>query len=189
LSFKVKLLRCELGGLPRPLFNVVVVVVVDLYYAVRRVKLDEHVLVRQRFADVLISNNNRDLWSLVRGQTNGLMGRKPCQKAYPNCFLRNITIFTVVYPMIRRIYKINDIINSRILKDGCSADCMVTADEVASVINKLKPNMQDGNEGLSNNHFRNARVQFHIHTSCLFSGMLVHDYIPNDFYGVPLFHS
>jgi len=54
---------------------------------------------------------------------------------------------------------------------------------VVSDINKHKPNKQDGNEGLYNNHFRNAGVQLHrpIHTSCLFSGMLVHGYIPDDF--------
>jgi len=57
---------------------------------------------------------------------------------------------------------------------------VVTADEVASDVNKLKPNKQDGNEGLSSNHFCNAGVRLHIHTSCSFSGMLMHGYIPND---------
>jgi len=58
---------------------------------------------------------------------------------------------------------------------------VVTADEVISIMNKLKPNKQDGNESLSSNHFCNAGVQLHIHTSCLFSGILVHGYIPDVF--------
>jgi hypothetical protein len=36
------------------------------HYAVRRVKRDEQELVRQRFADALLSSDNRDLWSEVK---------------------------------------------------------------------------------------------------------------------------
>ena len=36
------------------------------HYAVRRVKKNEQEIVRQRFAEAALSNNNRDIWSEVR---------------------------------------------------------------------------------------------------------------------------
>jgi len=56
-----------------------------------------------------------------------------------------------------------DIKDSRTLKDGVDCvDCVVTADEVTSVLNKLRSNKQDGsNQDL----FRHAGVQLHIHKS------------------------
>lgn len=158
------------------------------HYAVRRVKRDEQELVRQRFADALLSSDNRDLWSEVKkingkkalpaGVVDGLSTPESISEFFAHKYQ---VLYSSVPYNLQDLQSKRDIIDSRILEDGYSKDCVVTADEVASVINRLKPNKQDGNEGLSSNHFRNAGLQLHVHTSCLFSGMLGHGYVPDDF--------
>ena len=58
---------------------------------------------------------------------------------------------------------------------------VVTCDKVAAAINLMKNNKNDGGRGLSTNYFKFAGYELAVHSSCLFSGILVHGSVPDDF--------
>lgn len=158
------------------------------HYAIRRVKRDKQTLVRQRFADALLSDNSRDLWSEVKK----ISGKRaiPARVVDGHATAESISEFFAhkyqeLYNSVP--YDSQDldikrrIIEDRVASEGYTSDCTVTADEIISATKRLKPNKQDGNASLSTNHFRFAGCELHIHTVCLFSGMLVHGSVPDDF--------
>ena len=158
------------------------------HYAVRRVKKNEQEIVRQRFAEAVLCNNNRDLWSEVR-RINGNRAAPASTidgQSSPDCISR---IFTDKYKQLynsvpystHEMIDIRNSIEKRISSGDYSEDCRVSSSEITAAITRLKPNKNDGGRGLSTNHFKFACTELAVHTACLFSGLLVHGSAIDDF--------
>jgi len=76
---------------------------------------------------------------------------------------------------------ISKVLGNRISELGYSPDYVITASDVVSAICKLKWNKNDGCAGLSTNHLKYATPELFVHISCLFSAIVVHGSVPNDF--------
>jgi Reverse transcriptase (RNA-dependent DNA polymerase) len=158
------------------------------HYAVRSVKKSEQKIVRQRFAEAILCNNSRDIWSEVR-RINGNRAAPASTidgQSSPDCISR---IFAGKYQQLYNsvpcsTHEITDIRNSietRISSADYSEDCKVSSGEITAAITRLKPNKNDGGRGLSTNHLKFACTELAIHTACLFSGLLVHGSVIDDF--------
>ena len=74
-----------------------------------------------------------------------------------------------------------DEITKRISKFGFSEDYNVSPDDVTTAICRLKPNKNDGGRGLSTNHFKHGGSLLARHTANLFTGLLMHGSVIDDF--------
>jgi hypothetical protein len=63
--------------------------------------------------------------------------------------------------------------------NGFDDGYVVQPSEVA--INQLKLNKREGSSDLSTNHFKFTCSEFFVHTACLFSSILIHDAVLDDF--------
>ena len=70
----------------------------------------------------------------------------------------------------------------KIAADGYSSDFIIRPDEVMEAVCRLKANKNDGGEGLSTNHFKYANAELYVHLAFLFSSILVHGSMPDDFH-------
>lgn len=90
--------------------------------------------------------------------------------------------YTVLYNSVPYnkgdMLKITQTISERTDITGYTEDCVVTAEEVADSVQRLKPHKNDGFAGLSTNHFKFACFELYTHISCLLSSMLVHGAVP-----------
>ena len=55
------------------------------------------------------------------------------------------------------------------------------SDDVTTATRKLKLNKNDGGRGLSTNHFKHGSNDLAMHTANLFSGILTHGSVTDDF--------
>ena len=69
----------------------------------------------------------------------------------------------------------------KVAEAGYSSDFIVRAGEVIDAVSRLKANSDDGGEGLSTNHFKYASFELALNVSFLFSSILVHGSMPEDF--------
>jgi hypothetical protein len=76
---------------------------------------------------------------------------------------------------------IRNAVEERILLAGYSGDYIVTNADVTAAISLLKHNKNDGGQGLSTNHFKFACAEFATHTALLFSGLLTHGSVIDEF--------
>ena len=156
------------------------------HYAVRRVKRDEHDIVRQRFADSIVGNRSRDFWLEVK-KMNGKVGR--CAGTVEGLSdARDIAnMFASKYENIYNSVPydqndMNDIQNeltSRIKMQN-SLDNSIEKDDVAEAIRELKYNKNDGDKRLSTNHLKFAGDDLHLHLSRLLSCIVMHGSVPDD---------
>ena len=65
--------------------------------------------------------------------------------------------------------KIRQSLADRISKVGYNKDYIITCEDIVSAVKRLKANKNDGREGLSTNHFKNASGELFIHTGAWFS--------------------
>jgi hypothetical protein len=72
-------------------------------------------------------------------------------------------------------------INDYISKRSSRAACTVSASEIVNAIHNLNAGKDYGNAELSTDHFKNSCVDLCVYPSFLFSCMLVHDAIPDNF--------
>jgi Reverse transcriptase (RNA-dependent DNA polymerase)/Endonuclease/Exonuclease/phosphatase family len=158
------------------------------HYAIRCVKKNEQKIVRQRFAEAVLNNRDRDLWSEVK-RINGNRAAPASTidgHSSPDCISR---IFADKYQQLynsvpystQEMIDIRNLIEERISSADYSEDYRVTSSEVTTAITRLKPNKNDGGRGLSTNHLKFASVELAIHTACLFSGLLTHGCVIDDF--------
>jgi len=76
---------------------------------------------------------------------------------------------------------IRNVIDKCISSVDCSEECRVLSSEITAATTELKPNKNDGGRGLSTNHFKFACFELSFHTACLFSDLLVHGSVIDDF--------
>jgi hypothetical protein len=99
-----------------------------------------------------------------------------------NCFAsRYRDLYTCVNYDYTEMQDIKQEFNDSISKRSSRADCIVSASDIVNAIHNLNAGKNDGNAGLSTDHFKNSCVRLCVHLSFLFSCMLVHDAIPENF--------
>ena len=64
---------------------------------------------------------------------------------------------------------------------GYNVHCLFSKEDVVDATGHLKPGKGDGNAGLLTDHFRHACHDFYVHISLLFSGLLIHGSVPDEF--------
>jgi hypothetical protein len=72
-------------------------------------------------------------------------------------------------------------VEEQVLMAGCSNDYIVTSADVTAALSLLKHNKNDGGQGLSTTHFKFACAEFATHTALLFSGLLTHGSVTDEF--------
>ena len=73
-------------------------------------------------------------------------------------------------------------INERVALAGYTDDYLISKDDVLSAICRQKPNKNDGDRGLSTSHFMHGSAGLAEHTANLFSGLLTHGLVIDDFF-------
>ena len=63
---------------------------------------------------------------------------------------------------------------------GYNDDCKVTFTDVMAVVNRLHPGKSDGSRGLMSEHIKFACDGFFVHVALLYTGMIVHGFVPDD---------
>jgi hypothetical protein len=157
------------------------------HYAIRHIRKHESDIVRQRFAEAVLENDNRAFWneakkltnshrsvsSSVDGQTNPADIAHAFAEKYESLY--NDVSFSPAEMQQLRAELDNQ------LSDDPMDDVIISADEVARAIAHLKWHKRDGYKGLSTNHLKHASPSIHQHLAHLFNGMIRHGSVPDDF--------
>ena len=75
----------------------------------------------------------------------------------------------------------NDDIDSLLLTEQMSTDCIFTCNDIKDAVSHLKPHKSDGNSGLSSDHIINASDLFSTHPALLFTAVVIHGSVPDSF--------
>ena len=157
------------------------------HYAIRRVKRDEKDIISDRFAQAVLNGHDRDFWAevkRVRGKgstTSNIVDG--CSDA------GNIAaLFADKYQDLYCSVAFNEVdmshilseLNCSVAKCGFDSNCIITSDDVASAVLKLKPHKNDGYPGLSSDHIKYGGNELCVHISLLLSGMLCHGCVPEN---------
>jgi hypothetical protein len=158
------------------------------HYTIRLVKRNEQHLIRQRFAQAVLNGNNRDLWSEIRrlNSTRSVPPRtidgQTSSENIAHIFAEKYNhLYNSVSYNARDMEDVRSSINERVALAGYTDDYFISKDDVASAICKLKPNKNDGDRGLSTSHFIHGSDGLTGHTANLFSGLLIHGSVIDDF--------
>jgi Reverse transcriptase (RNA-dependent DNA polymerase) len=158
------------------------------HYSIRHVNKEEYKIRKERIASNLLSNNNRDFWSEIkrmRGQGSSHSNIvDDCNNPGDIATLfadRFQDLYSSVSYDVEDINKLKVDINASISVNNSNEHCLVQLHEVADAVSRLKSNKNDGNKGLNSNHVKFADNDLHCHISFLFSSMLVHGYVPEEF--------
>ena len=63
-------------------------------------------------------------------------------------------------------------VTAQLLKNGYDQRCIVSSSSVIDVISRLKSGRNDGNTGLTTDHFKHACPELSVYVSFLFTGLL-----------------
>jgi hypothetical protein len=144
--------------------------------------------VRERIAEALIADPNRNFWAEIEKIRNNRAG---CSRTVYGCTDENTIarVFAAKYENLYTSvpYDTGDI--SEILADlkadislsSKATDIIVNAKEIQDAIVKLKLHKNDGNSSLSSDHFICAGADLSFHMSFLFSAIFCHGSFPTDF--------
>lgn len=156
------------------------------HYAIRDVKRNADNIVRERVAEALIADPSRDFWREIRKIRCAKTGYS---RIVDGCAdeLGISRLFTAKYQDLFTSvpYDADDlrdllsIVSSSL--DNSATGCLIGLRDVLSAISKLKPHKNDGNGGVTSDHFIHAGPDLSVHISLLFTGMLVHGCVPQDF--------
>lgn len=202
----VKPLQCELmhwnkiwkgQGRPRVGF------VRDMYTSARRsyhrqrkfIVRRQKRLRKQKIAFAFIRSNTKNYWS----QINKIRGRSRKVASIIEGYSKYADIadcFALKYKVLFNSVPSNDsdmhVLYNKVCIDVCNVcTCTNTAEHchcvsaanIESSIRRLKPGKSDGHEGLTSDYFRNGTPLLFEYLSCLFSCMIRHNYVPQQ-YGI-----
>jgi hypothetical protein len=155
------------------------------HHAIRKAKLDEHKIVRQRTATALLDNRSRDFWRDVKKiRTN----RAPSSHTIDGHTDANAIaqLFACKYreqytSVAYDINELNSIISRTEDKlDGClfNVDCIINTNDVKFAVTKLKAGKNDVTRSLFSDHFIHAGDDLFTHVSLLLAGLNVRGTIP-----------
>ena len=158
------------------------------HYAIRQVKKDEDLIVREKLANALIDDPSRNFWAEVRKIRSGKL---TSSKIVDGCTDESsiAQLFALNY---RRLYssvpydasEMQDILNEldvRIRDSGLnSSDHIFNSADVRDAIDKLNLHKGDGNCALTD-HLLRAGPDLSVYIAFLFSCMVTHGSAPKDF--------
>jgi hypothetical protein len=157
------------------------------HYAVRRIKRQENNIVRQRFAEAVLTDNTRNFWAETKKLTNqshasaymidGCCDSSDIASLFANKY--QALYNSVGYSSIEMEQLQSELLERvRYTANGDSAN--ISVHDVESAISQLKYHKRDGYSGLSTNHFKHANASLYTYIAALFTGMLVHGVVPDD---------
>ena len=157
------------------------------HYAVRYIKKNNSDIVRQRFANAILENRNRDFWHEVKKVCGGksdiqrTVDGETQSDSIANIFANKYEeLYTSVgydeveMDGLRR--DIEDMVNDV----GYDSNCIIKFADIINAVSKLKPGKHDGHLGLSSDHVINACDELFIHIAMLMSALVVHGCVTDD---------
>jgi hypothetical protein len=157
------------------------------HYAVRRVKRNEKDIVRQRFAEAVLTDNTRNFWTETKKLANqrhvGASIIDGCCDSYDIASLfatKYQDLYNSVGYSSLEMEQLQLELSERVRYTVTTDSDSVCANDVALAVSQLKFHKRDGYSGLSTNHFKHANATLHGYTAALLTGMLVHGSVPDD---------
>ena len=158
------------------------------HYAIRRVKKDEESFIRDRIANNLLNNNERNFWTEIK--------RIRCNKTGTNGSIDGLNDANSIARLFACKYKklytsvpynndeLQDIIkdlNASLCDPSCTSDHLFSINDIKQAVSKLKPHKNEGCSELTSDHLINANDDFLCHVAFLFSAIVVHGSVPDGF--------
>ena len=158
------------------------------HYALRRIRKDEEDIVRERTADAMLLNNSRDFWLEVKR----IRGNKACISRTIDGQTEDHNIVRMFAAKYRDLFsrvpcsaeEMRAVENrvSALLDEACfDQNCVVTVEEVASAVSRLKTHKSEGGSELMSDHIINAGCDLAVHIACLLTTIIVHGVAPTTF--------
>ena len=162
--------------------------------AIKDIRVKESDIRKEKFAELITCNNNRDFWKEV----NKI---KSSKKNLPNVVddyndesdiaetfaSKYMNLYSSVSCCINDVeelkHNINRSINANDYNDALHSDAVIRASEIKEAILKLKLNKSDGIIGLQSDNFVNAGDDLHVHLAMLLTGCFMHGYVPDELCG------
>jgi hypothetical protein len=153
------------------------------HYAIRQIKKDKDVLLRDRLADALIDDLSHNFWTEVKGIRNG----KGCSARTVDDFTDESSIAHLIANKYRILYtsvpyaaaelqSILEELDVHMVDGGLSdTDHLCSASDVTAAIWQLNKHKNDGtSSGLSTDHLIQAGHDLAIHITFVFTCMVNH---------------
>jgi hypothetical protein len=157
------------------------------HYAIRQVKKDEDLIVRDRLASALINDPTRNFWPEVKR----VRSSEVCSTSVVDGCTDKSSIAQLFVHKYRSLYtcvsfddaEMRDILvdlEDHVLDGGLTkSDHIITSHDVTTAIERLNQHKNDGNNsGLSTDHFIHARPDLAIYTAFIFTCMVSHGFTP-----------
>jgi hypothetical protein len=158
----------------------------EYHYAVRDVKRRESELRKVRMSESVIANKGRDFWTELRKMN------PKARKITPRigAAVGDQNIVRLLQDKYQRLYnsvptEASHMLNVKAeideaLGDDCLLSCIVSSEEVAKAVAKLKPCKSDGSHGLWSSHIILAGNVILPYLSDLVTAMLIHGHCAKD---------
>ena len=158
------------------------------HYAIRRTRHREDDIVRDRFAQALISNRHRDFWQEVRKirarklMSNYAIDGHSSAEEIARLFGEKYRDLYSSVPYDRaEMNKISDNVEIQLHNDGFTSDCVVTALDVKNALSRVKCDKGDVDDRLSSNHLIYACDDLFVHIALLLTSLITHGFTPDIF--------
>jgi hypothetical protein len=155
--------------------------------AVRRVKLKERTIIRQRFAEAALKTGNGDFWAEVRRLTGnrGLPARVVDNRCSPQDIAplfadKYSDLYCSVSYSATDMRVIERELSDRVERDGYNREYIFHLHEVADAVSRLKLIKHDGCNRIFTNNFKYANYNLFVHVAHLLSSAAVHGSVPDD---------
>ena len=157
------------------------------HYTIRSVKRREQDIVNERFAQSILSHNDRDFWSEVKRIRNHRVSSSNVVDNISNA--PDIAEFFAdkyedLYSCVAFCATDMDSVKKDITllceSAGYDSNCKVTFADVEAVVHRLHSGKSDGYSGLMSEHIKSACDDLFVYVALLFSGMIVHGFVPDD---------
>ena len=137
------------------------------HYAIRRVKKDEELFVRERIATNLLNNNERNFWKEIKrirsnktgtnGTIDGLNDANSIARLF--AFKYKDLYTSVPYNSVELQDIIKDL-NVSLGDPTCTSDHLFSINDIKQAVSKLKPHKNEGCSELTSDHIINANDDF-----------------------------
>ena len=158
------------------------------HYAIIRVRRNERNIINERLADAMLVDNSRDFWSEVKR----LRSNKTCPSNMVDDFTSPCDIANFLASKYQDLYSsvkfdkaemdaVSGDMESSVLDNDFTNNCIVTFKEVSRAIDKLNSGKDDGIGSLKIDHFKNGNTELSVHVYLFLSGVIAHGTPPDDF--------
>ena len=122
----------------------------DYHYDIRRIKRDEQEIVKERLVEAILKNDDRDFWSETKRMRRKSMVSSNvvngcCTAEFLADYFANK--YKALYSSVAYNYQemsgVQQEINHLLYNSGFNTNCIITSEEIASGVKKLKPGKID----------------------------------------------